>query len=442
MPLKVVKGTVSLMVAQAVFLLSAYVMNILLARFLGPERYGVLGIIFSILALFQIMLITGTPRAASQVIAAGKASARQAERLSNWLLVGGGIAVGGLFALAAPLVAGLLGDPSLVPYLRLSALFIPAYGLYCSLLGVVQGFRKFTSDAAAKVVYALAKAFFVVALALTPLGISGAVLGFAVAPILAWVALRVSFRAPQGGPDGGVTLRSLFILALPFMGVSILINLASSLDLFFLKALTSDDALTGQYAAALNLAKAPALLFQSLGTVLFPTVVALHAKQDMAEIRRIARQSTRYFLLFSLPFAALVIPAAPAIMALFFGEPYRAGGPALALLVLGSLGLALASILSSVVMGISGLRISLAVMAGMVAVSGGDHPLRGRRRPRPYPVPVEARRRRLSVVRVRKVRSRRARRRERPLGSLPRWVRPRPRRGGPWRPLYHYPRCA
>ena len=93
MPLKVVKGTVSLMVAQAVFLLSAYVMNILLARFLGPERYGVLGIIFSILALFQIMLITGTPRAASQVIAAGKASARQAERLSNWLLVGGGIGV-------------------------------------------------------------------------------------------------------------------------------------------------------------------------------------------------------------------------------------------------------------------------------------------------------------------------------------------------------------
>ncbi|MCK4965330.1 MAG: oligosaccharide flippase family protein, partial [Dehalococcoidia bacterium] len=55
------RGTLYLMVAAGVFLVSGYVIHFWLGRYLGPESYGLFGIVLALMTIADLLLISGWP---------------------------------------------------------------------------------------------------------------------------------------------------------------------------------------------------------------------------------------------------------------------------------------------------------------------------------------------------------------------------------------------
>ena len=62
-------GMAYLMASEFSFILSNYLLHILVARSLGPVKYGIYGILMSLYLINRAFLNTGFPRAVSKVIA-------------------------------------------------------------------------------------------------------------------------------------------------------------------------------------------------------------------------------------------------------------------------------------------------------------------------------------------------------------------------------------
>ncbi len=66
------RGTLYFILVQIVFLASGYVIHAGLGRMLGPELYGTFGVVISLVTMFNFILTTGLPQAASRYIALDK----------------------------------------------------------------------------------------------------------------------------------------------------------------------------------------------------------------------------------------------------------------------------------------------------------------------------------------------------------------------------------
>ena len=66
------RGTIYLMSAQLIFLISSYAVHFGLGRYLGPELYGTFGIILSLLTICRVFVEPGTVRAISKYTAERK----------------------------------------------------------------------------------------------------------------------------------------------------------------------------------------------------------------------------------------------------------------------------------------------------------------------------------------------------------------------------------
>ena len=61
------RGAATLSAAQGLYVLSGYVLNVVLARFLGPGSYGVYGVVLTLLTIVNLMQTQGVPQALSRV---------------------------------------------------------------------------------------------------------------------------------------------------------------------------------------------------------------------------------------------------------------------------------------------------------------------------------------------------------------------------------------
>ena len=63
------RGVVYSLIAQIVFILSAYAIHIYLARLLGPEKYGVFGLCVAVMTVGGLFLDSGVRQVVSNAVA-------------------------------------------------------------------------------------------------------------------------------------------------------------------------------------------------------------------------------------------------------------------------------------------------------------------------------------------------------------------------------------
>ncbi len=107
------RGAAKLSAAQALFVLAGYILNVVLARYLGPGPYGVYGIVVSLLTIVNLMQTQGVPQALSRAIAGGsdEAAAWRAALHVQAVASTGGLV---LLAVSAPILASVLDDERLL----------------------------------------------------------------------------------------------------------------------------------------------------------------------------------------------------------------------------------------------------------------------------------------------------------------------------------------
>jgi stage V sporulation protein B len=320
--------------AKAWFVISGYAIYFGLTRMLGPERFGLYAVVISIVSVLNNVLIAASLQTVARFVAkdGDRAGAVLRHAMRIQLAVGGGLFL--LLVLAAPWIGRWFRDPELVTPLRIAASIVFAYALYAVNVGFLNGRRLFPRQAALDATYSTLKVAFILGAVGLGLGVTGAAAGFALA---AFSILGVSFLAlsreakPGGAFDPGALLRFGGWL----LGLTLVANLVLSADLWVVKRLADPataNETSGLYRAALTLSQLLYQMLIPLVLVVFPNLARLGEQADPQAARTILRGALRYLAVTLPPAAAILGVMGGDLVALLYGEAYRAGGAWLALL--------------------------------------------------------------------------------------------------------------
>ncbi len=373
--MKMGRGTLHLMVAEGIFVLSGWAIHVGAGRILGESQYGIFVLLLSLLTHYRIFLATGVNRAVAKYVSEDPSRLRQVERKALRLQFALGWALCGLVFLLAPALSRLWQRPSLASYIRLTGLFFPAFGIYSVYRGSLNGLKLFGKEALVENVYSVLKAagFFALVFLFRD-RVTGAVVGYLVAIVGAIALARFCLPSREGSPAASFPLARIVAFAFPVVLLSFGNSLLQSLDLYFLQALLpagQTAAASSYYGCAQQFAKIPYLLLYALSLTLFPNVSELVAAARKEETARMIGKALRAGLLLALPLAALISALSPSLIRLVYGGGFVPGAGALSLLIFGQVFLSFLIVLSNVVTAGGCPWISLALVAFTTALSAG-----------------------------------------------------------------------
>jgi lipopolysaccharide exporter len=372
---KATRGAALLFVAQFTLMLSSYVVALALARSLGPALYGVYGLVYSFLLSIELIGRLGLPQAMSKLVADQPDSAPRLEATGITLAAIVYAVIFIAFWLAAPLLAALFNVADGTRLFRIASLDIPFYGVYFMLIHILTGRREFHLQCLATVIYAVSKAVGILILVEIGPSVAGAlivnVLGSIVALAVAAVCIgRAPFKLTLA--DRGPVIRLAVPVSLIALGTQTLV----SVDLWVLNAVGTQvaEAVKGLYVAAVNVARIPNFVAFVMTAVLVPSIAASLAADDPATARSFLSAAMRFMAIVLVPGCGLIAVNAAEVLALLFSSDYAGGAPLLIVLIFAhglfyTTFLCLANVLIATGRAATSARLSLAALAGAIALS-------------------------------------------------------------------------
>ncbi len=348
-PASIGRNSLLNLLGQALPLLVGLVAIPVTARALGPERFGLLALIWALLGYFGVLDL-GLGRAATRFVAASLArgdapslAGAATLTLASQVLVA--IVAGLALALLAPLLSQRVLavpaalQPEAAATLRVAAASVPLVGLSLGARAILEGARRF--DLVNWIRTPAGIAVLVLPAVAAPLGVGlpGIVLLLLLARVVtAWASLVAVRRAL---PALRWDLRASRAVASQVLGYgawvavsNVLSPLLTYLERFFLSA-RAGVASVAYYAAPYEAVTRLLIVPGGVASALFPT---LGTRGDRGREAVLLQRWLRYLLLGLAPPVLVLVAFAEPIMHLWLGAAYAArSGPALALLGLGVL---------------------------------------------------------------------------------------------------------
>lgn len=345
------RGTLYLMIANTVFLVSGYAIHFGLGRYLGPEAYGIYGIVLSLMTTINLLLTTGFPQGASKYIAEDNIKLSSIVRHSTRIQVLFSLLIFAIYFGLAGVIANLFNDPNLTLYIRISALVIPFYALYAIYSdGYLNGLREFGKQAKTLTVASVAKVGIVFILVLLGLSIKGAILGYLLAAVVGWL-LAWRYLGAVGKSSANFEWSKLVKFGIPATLFAAMLYLIMSIDLFAVKAIGGEDVDTGFYTSATTIAKIPYFIFGGLALALLPSISRSTSVNDPQLTASYINQSMRYMLMLLIPGVLLISATSSDLIALAYSSRYAEAADPLSILIFGLAFLAVFLVLAHIIMG-------------------------------------------------------------------------------------------
>lgn len=339
-------GTVYLMISQVIFILSGYGAHVYLARVLGPENYGLFGVVISILIWFELAIIRGIPTTVQKVLSKEENKAYAIKKISLRLQICFSTLITLILYFFTPSIAKLLKDEQLVFFLRLASIDIIIYGIYSIYLGIQNGLRNFEKQSLMTIAYSVGKFLSILVFVNWGLSVTGAVIGNILGScfglVLGFFFTRIEKKSDYY--DKVKLIKFTVPIVLVFLGSDLLYNI----DLWSVKFFLSDTK-TGHYIAAQNIARIPVFLFYALSFTLLPSLSKSINDGNLPLTKSYITQATRILLLILTPLTLLVISTSNALIALLYTDKYQSAADILNILIVGFGFLAFFFTLSSVI---------------------------------------------------------------------------------------------
>ena len=365
------RGTLYLMLANGLFAVVGYIIHFGLGRHLGPVEYGSFGVVLYLMTTINLLVTSGIPQSASKYIAENNTRLQSIIRGANRIQLVFTVVIFCLYLGLAGVIADLLNDSSLTPYIRISALAIPAYALYSVYnAGYLNGLRRFGRQAIGTTVVSLAKVTLVFALVWIGLGIKGAITGYIVSAFIGFI-FAWRFLGKTQNINTYFDWRKLLNFAIPATLFAAAFFILMSVDLFAVKALAGNDIEVGYYTSATTISKVPYFLFAGLAMTLLPSISQAIAAGDSELIKSYIRQSVRYMLMLLVPGVLLISATSSELLTLVYSSRYiDASGP-LSILAFGAGLLTVFFVLSHIIIGSGKPWVVLIISLAMVVISIG-----------------------------------------------------------------------
>ncbi len=318
--------------SEVLYSASAYFIVVGLSRMLGPADYGRYTLVLGLVTMVTVLVARGVPTAMAKRISENPddlqhvASVRSRALGIQVPLVTG---VTFLYFLSAPLIAGMLGDATLVPLIQLSSLVIPLFSVSSFYVLFLNGLQSFRTLAVIKSLRGLTRIIIILLLGYF-FALEGALVGNALAPLALFaLAMLISYFAdPRMREISGLknvskySHKKLLGYAGGFVLFLMCYELFTRLDLYFIKAFTGSDVATGVYDAAVKITLLPYYGAYALTFMLFPTLSEMTEKNDIQAIRKLLTMLAKIFGVL-LPLGAVVIYTFRDLaVAILFGEKF------------------------------------------------------------------------------------------------------------------------
>jgi len=365
------RGTLYLMIANGIMFVVGYIIHFGLGRHLGPEDYGTFGVVLALMTVVNIFLTSGFPQSASKHIAEDDAKIGSVMRDANRIQLVLCVLLFGLYFGLAEVIADLLDDPSLTPYIRISALAIPAYALYAIYSsGYLNGLRQFGKQAMASIGTSMAKVGAVFALVLFGFGVKGAIGGYPLAALVGFL-LAWRFLRPVERSRGNFGWRRLVGFGIPATLFAATFFLLMSIDLYVVKAIGGEEAEVGYYTSASTISKVSYFLFAGLAVALLPSISRSTSLNDAEQTGSYIRQSMRYMLTLLMPVVLLISATSTDLLTLVYSSRYVEAAESLSILAFGLGFLAVFFVLAHIIMGSGRPGVTLKMAVPLVGIDIG-----------------------------------------------------------------------
>ena len=312
---RIVRGGSALALASTVERLARLGRNMLLARVIAPDQFGLMAVVLAVLALFEAITEVGVAQA---VIQNARGSTPAFLNVAWWF----GVARGVVVAAAALSLAGPIADfyamPDLEPLLMVAGLSVILSGLTSPRVYALQRELRFRATLVAFQSAGVLATLATVALGLWLQNVWALLWGAVLESLLRFVLSFVVAPFRPGLHWDPESRRDLFRFTRGMAGLSLLTFLVMQADTFVLAKVVSADAL-GVYAMAIALAAVPLAIFSKAVQPLVVPVLARH-QADPPEMRRAVLQMSRLVWLFGLPLAAVLASAAGPLLVLVYGR--------------------------------------------------------------------------------------------------------------------------
>jgi len=362
------RGTIYLMAANVALLLAGYIIHFGLGRILGPEEYGLFGVILSLMTTINIVLASGFPQGASKYIAEDDSQTGSIVRYANRAQLVFSVMLFALYFGLAGVIANLLNDSTLTPYIRYSALVIPAYAFYSIYgAGYLNGMRQFGNQAIALTASSIVKVGVVLVLVLLGFGVKGAIGGYFVAAVVGFL-LSWKLWKPVKNSGANFAWRKMVSFGIPVTLFAMTVFLLMNIDLFVVKAISGGKDEVGYYTSAATISKSTYFIFAGLAMTLFPSISKSTSINDMELTGSYIRQSMRYMLMLLIPGILLISATSGDLLTLFYSSVYIEAARPLSILVFGLGFITIFFVLANVIMGSGRPRITLGIASLLMVI--------------------------------------------------------------------------
>lgn len=311
-------------------------MLVLARALLSPDEYGLLFLVISILAIFQLGADLGIARSAARYVSDRKESDPSTvpfilrTSLRYRLVLIGIVAVG--IVLGREVIADVLGNPELSSLLLVGAIYLAFESVYSYYLAIFQGFNRVDLSATIEIINNVARLLFVVGLTAIGLGVIGALMGYIVGAILGFVAgSALLYRQYVSYEDGGGD-RSLRNRILRYSVPLTATHSASIIDRrvdTVLVAYFVNPVAVSYYVLAKQISEFVMVPASSLGFSVSPTYGEQKANESLDRAARIYETTLQYVFLLYVPAAVGVLLVAEPAITLLFGSDYTGAAPVL-----------------------------------------------------------------------------------------------------------------
>lgn len=311
-------GTISIFLANVLILPAGFISAIFLAHRFGPVGYGLFALLSRFVVWTRLNMIALYSESVIKQIAESP-NQEEVESFTQRVYATLGLIIMAIVWVAAPVLADLFNEPSLVPLIRIFVFEYPLFALYLANDNILAARKKFTVIARNRSVTVGSRLVLIIGFVSAGLGLKGAVLGY-IGGTLSGFILSMIVVKPIFLKKTSISVRTFFTVA-SSMFFSRLCHRLFRMDLFALKWFGGTAAQAGFYGAALNMALLPDLLAGALANTLTSTLTT-YLTEDNREGARLLILNTMRIGFYMIPLTALLAGSAPDLIQAVYGEQF------------------------------------------------------------------------------------------------------------------------
>lgn len=292
-----------------------------MAKRLGPENYGILGSLLSLLYIFSVpsSVVSTT---LTQIVSEQKGREEYGKIKSIFILSAQKLAYFGLLIfliliLFSKIIKNLLNLPSEIPVILLgfSLIFIT---IIPSPRGILQGIQEFNNLGFNMAIEKPALLFFGALFIYLGMGVNGAVLSYGAGAIVVLVSSIMPLRCILGKQSEKVS-SSVYEYAFPILILTLCITIMSSIDIFFVRRYFTAE-ISGYFTSLKMMGEMIYFLSLALAGVLLPKVSELNTLNKAHSY--LLKKAIIYFGIVLFCIVSVYAIAPDIIITLLFGKSY------------------------------------------------------------------------------------------------------------------------